>query len=119
MNELENTIVNLSLSDLVKVNNAIAEVNECLDDEIFDVQDMDEILESKTAYEIACMCQYGSFNPLSPYFKFDGYGNLESIDYSDQISIDIDDVLRVYDSDCRDFLPSEVIEVIDEMMNKD
>lgn len=113
LTDLDNLISNLDLDKKVEINNAIAEVNECLDDEIFSTQDFDEVLCGLTSYEVACRVSYGNFNPMSPYFKFDGYGNLESIDFGSQVDLDINDVAKVYASDCKDFLPDEVKEFFD------
>lgn len=47
------------------------------------IEDMgmfDDILYGKSPIDIAMMVAYGDFNPSHDYFRFDGYGNLESTD---------------------------------------
>lgn len=48
--------------------------------EWYDMDDLDEIMHGQDAHWIACRVHFGDFNPMDDYFRFDGYGNLESID---------------------------------------
>lgn len=54
------------------------------DDEIFYMQEFDEVMADSTPSEIACRIFYGGgFNPNHDYFAFDGYANLVSFGYPD------------------------------------
>lgn len=56
------------------------------DDYIYD--DLEEMLYGKSALDIAFMVfNSGKFNPNDNFFKFNGYGNLESFDESDIIDM--------------------------------
>lgn len=55
------------------------------DDRYYDMSMFDECMNGLTPSEIACRVAYGDFNPAHDYFRFNGYGNLES-DYSEDYS---------------------------------
>ena len=89
-----------------------------VDDEVYSMDGLDEILYDCKASDIADMCFYGNFNPNDEYFKFNEYGNLESIStynigrYCDDYSDDIYDYLE--SEDCYgDF--SELYDVLDSL----
>lgn len=53
----------------------------CLDHlEYYYMEDFDDVLQGYTPTEIANRMFYGEFNPNDDYFRFDAYGNLESLD---------------------------------------
>lgn len=43
-----------------------------------DMDYLDEFLDGYTPTQIALMIHFGDFNPTHEYFRFNGYGNLES-----------------------------------------
>lgn len=58
------------------------------DDRWYSMYDLDELLSGKSATDIIRMVQNSSFNVNDDYFRFDGYGSLESaytLDYSDYL----------------------------------
>ena len=60
--------------------------NSCLDYlEVCNMEDLDECLEGYEPSEIINMIFYGdgTFSPNCDYFRFNGYGNLESLDEYD------------------------------------
>ena len=70
-------------------------VNEgVFDEEVFDMCDLDKHLNGLAPSKVALMVVYGNFNPYDNYFKFDGYGNLESLalpDFADYARLVISD----------------------------
>ena len=81
--------------------------------EMFPMDWFDEIMDSKSPWEIARCCFYGKFCPAHDYFWFNGYGNLESSDYPlDNIWIDdmIDYIIENNDS----LSNEEIEEVLDQ-----
>jgi len=63
----------------------------CEDYSIYGMDDFDEIMENIKPWDISRMVFYGDFNPTHKFFKFNGYGNLESSDYLDDwITVDDD-----------------------------
>lgn len=63
-------------------------------DEMFNMNELDDLLSDKAPSEIMAMAHNGKFNPNDEYFRFNGYGNLES--YSDY---DRDSLIDDYASD--------------------
>ena len=54
------------------------------DDEIYSMDDFNEIMDGYLPFDIVQKAYYGgNFNPNSAYFYFDGYANLVSLDYPD------------------------------------
>lgn len=49
----------------------------------YDMYLFDEFMSNYTPSEIARMIHFGEFNPNDDYFRFDGYGNLESLDWQE------------------------------------
>lgn len=54
---------------------------EYFDDTLYDMDDFDELMYGMNPHDIARKIWFGDFNPMSDYWKFDGYGNLESFEY--------------------------------------
>lgn len=63
---------------LVELHNSFCVESNNPDDEIYPMDDFDEILQGKTPWEVAKMCFFGNFAPGHRYFWFDGYGNIET-----------------------------------------
>ena len=91
---IEGIINGMSGEEKRTINNEYCyQVNDC-DREIFTMDMIDEVFEGQEAGYILNRAFYGNFNPNHDYFRFDGYGNLESfydfdIDayiYSDEIA---------------------------------
>lgn len=49
------------------------------DNEIFEINQFDEIFNGCEPWDIATKICHGDFNPAFEYFKFNGYGNIQSI----------------------------------------
>lgn len=82
-NELATIIINMDSEDIFQLNNVYCEANNCFDDLLYELEDntINEIMEGKEPIEIIRMTAYGDFNYSHDYFRFDGYGNLESLSY--------------------------------------
>ena len=94
--------------------------NSCLDYlEVCNMEDLDECLEGYEPSEIINMIFYGdgTFSPNCDYFRFNGYGNLESLDeydleveyklYLDEIVealLDNMDNIDIFDDELQDML---------------
>lgn len=49
----------------------------------YDMEEFDEFMSNYKPMELAQMIHFGDFNPNDDYFRFDGYGNLVSLDWQD------------------------------------
>lgn len=50
------------------------------EDEIYPIDDFDEVCGYMKPWEVARATFYGDFCPVRDYFRFNGYGNLESFE---------------------------------------
>lgn len=84
-NELATQISNMSSGEMFELINTFCIDANYQDDMIFELQDdvINEMLEGKSPIEIIRLTAYGEFNYTHDYFRFDGYGNLESLPYLD------------------------------------
>jgi hypothetical protein len=118
--DIKENILNMSYSEIVVLQNEYCRNMSYYDDEIFDNDPyiINELF-SDTFKALKCMF-YGKYNPNHDFFKFDGYGNLESIsDYDILDHIDIKGiVLSIFEDpynyvDFVNFLTDEYIENIE------
>lgn len=95
--ELQNIIEqieNLSDDDLMQLNNIFCEKNNYCDDEIYNNdEDFLETFFEGRILEFARASSYGDYNYNHDFVKFDGYGNLETMDCL--ISDDLADSIEV------------------------
>ncbi len=108
--EIKSYLESLNEDSLLYIYNNYLENEDKYDDSIYSMEDFDEILDGVSPWEIARMCFYGDFKPADRFFKYNGYGNLVSMDYVSS-EIDIDDIVR-YIIDNNDSLYDEAIEEI-------
>lgn len=84
------------------------------DDEIYTLDDLDMIAEGQDAYWLLCRAFYGDFNPTADYFKFNGYGNIQSI-FSYELSsyIDMEDIALYCIDNGKALHNDEIQEILD------
>lgn len=85
---IRNYVENLIGDDLAYLLQHMNAYDGCFDDAIYyDMDEFDEFLSNHTPMEIAQMIFYGGeFNPNDEYFRFNGYGNLESVNWGDVVA---------------------------------
>lgn len=113
LNEIKEYLENLSDYELVALWNEYRR-GQYYDGDIYCMDEFDEICGSMNPSDLACKIFYGKFNPNDTYFIFNGYENLESSDYLDDL-IDIDELAQhicdndddLEDYDLRDFLDED------------
>lgn len=74
---------NMSDSDLLQVYNNICDEQFYSDDMIYSMDELNELLSGWDPFDIARAIYYGDCCPQHDYFKFNGYGNIESTDFLD------------------------------------
>jgi hypothetical protein len=70
---------NLDVDNLIIVHRDYCDAVNCFDDEISCIEDFEDVLCGLNAFEVACRVTYGDFYPAAPYFRFNAYGNIQSI----------------------------------------
>lgn len=84
--EIKEILENLDDYELLRIWNEFDQYST-----IYTSEEFDEICDSMTATDLANKIFYGDFNPNHNFWTFNGYENLKSSDYIDEL-ISIDDL---------------------------
>lgn len=109
-------IQEMDTSEQVYLHNEYCYATNNYDDEIFTIDQLDELCSGQDAFWVACRCFYGDFKPSAEYIKFNGYGNFQSIyqfeipDYIDENEI----ATYILDNDI-DFENSDIRYILDDI----
>lgn len=105
-------INDLTDNDIFEIWNEYAQKNNY--DEIFSMDEFDEIMERNSPTDIANSIYFGEYNPNDNYFQFDGYGNIkttsnieEFVDYGELAEYIFDNDDDLGNNELRDFLDEE------------
>lgn len=115
---IKETLDNMSESDLFWLYKEYMNQAQLYDDEIFDMEEFDDIMSGSTPTDIAQKIFYGNFRPNDNYFRFDGYANLESIDWLKD-EIDLDEIADYIIDNENSLENSEIQEILDEDDNEE
>lgn len=107
---------NLSDDEILSIVREINGYNGRLEELVwYDMEyEFDELMNGLSPWDIARMIYYGEFNPTNNYWRYDGYGNLESTDYIDYGEYDIDDIIDAIENIETDYIPNEIIDFLNE-----
>lgn len=109
----------LSTDELLSLYREINSYDGSLDQfDIFEMDEFDEVLDGYKPSEIVNSIRYGDFDSTDEYFRFNGYGNLESLSHFD-IEEELDSYLGeiadcVEDGNYYNLLPDSIKQTIDE-----
>ena len=107
MNEMEKRqklvdyIDSMGIEEKIELHNSYCDAANCMDDCIYTMDDMEEILDGVDKWELVRMIRFGDFDFMKEFWSFNGYGNLVSYNawelpiYAEDIA---DYVLRKEDS---------------------
>ena len=93
--EVKEMLMDMDDCDLVAIHNEYCEKVNYVDDMIYSMGEFDEIYpaDGKSALDIIRDAMGGSFNPDDDWFRWNGWGNLDSTDTPDEGDwIDIDEI---------------------------
>ena len=99
--KLVDYINGMGIEEKIALHNAYCDAANCMDDCIYTMDEMEEILDGVDKWELARMVQFGDFDCTKDFWNFNGYGNLVSYNawelpvYAEDIA---DYVLRKEDS---------------------
>ena len=122
MNEIEKRkklvdyINGMGVEEKIALHNTYCDAANCMDDCIYAMDEMEEILDGVDKWELVRMIRFGNFDFMKDFWGFNGYGNLVSYNawelpvYAEDIA---DYVLRKEDSLGND----EIQEILDEEDN--
>ena len=86
MNEMEKRqeivdyINEMGVEEKLALHNAYCDAANCMDDCIYTMDEMEEILDGVDKWELVRMVQFGDFDCTKEFWGFNGYGNLVSYD---------------------------------------
>jgi hypothetical protein len=103
---VEEVLATKGTEDIVEIHNEYCRAINSMDDWIYSMDEIDEILYGEEPHRILLMQFNGhEFNPNDDYFYFNGYGNLESFNnFEDWNSnVYISDIARYIVSSGNDF----------------
>ena len=104
MNEMEKReklidyIDSMGIEEKIALHNTYCDAANCMDDCIYAMDDMEEVLDGVDKWELVRMMKYGNFDFQNDFWTFNGYGNLDSYDAWE---------LPIYASDIADYILSE------------
>ena len=84
MNEMEKRqklvdyIDSMGIEEKIELHNSYCDAANCMDDCIYAMDEMEEILDGVDKWELVRMIQYGDFDFNKEFWGFSGYGNLVS-----------------------------------------
>ena len=68
----------MGVEEKIALHNAYCDAANCMDDCIYTMDDMEEILDGVDKWELVRMVQFGDFDCTKYFWGFNGYGNLVS-----------------------------------------
>ena len=90
---IKSYVEHLSVSELADLLQHMASYDGSFEDAIYyDMDEFDDFMSNYTPMEIAQMIYFGEFNPNDDYFRFDGCGDLESLDWQ-ELSAEAEDLV--------------------------
>ena len=84
MNEMEKReklvdyINGMGIEEKIALHNTYCDAANCMDDCIYAMDEMEEILDGVDKWELVRMIRFGDFDFMKEFWGFNGYGNLES-----------------------------------------
>ena len=88
----------MGVDEKIALHNTYCDAANCMDDCIYTMDDMEEILEGVDKWELVRMIRFGDFDFMKDFWGFNGYGNLDSYNAWE---------LPIYAEDIADYILSE------------
>ena len=68
----------MGIEEKIALHNTYCDAANCMDDCIYTMDEMEEILDGVDKWELIRMIRFGDFDFMKEFWGFDGYGNLVS-----------------------------------------
>ena len=104
MNEMEKReklveyINSMGVEEKLALHNTYCDAANCMDDCIYTMDEMEEILDGVDKWELVRMIRFGDFDFIKEFWGFNGYGNLDSYNAWE---------LPIFPDDIADYILSE------------
>ena len=96
--KLIDCIDGMGVEEKIALHNTYCDTANCMDDRIYTIDELDEILYGVDKWELARMIQFGDFDCTKDFWSFNGYGNLDSYNALE---------LPIFAEDIADYILSE------------
>ena len=73
-------INSMGVEEKISLHNTYCDAANCMDDCIYSMDELEEILDGVDKWELVRMVQFGDFDCMKEFWGFNGYGNLVSYD---------------------------------------
>ena len=88
----------MGVEEKLALHNTYCDAANCMDDCIYTMDEMEEILEGVDKWELVRMIRFGDFDFMKDFWSFNGYGNLDSYNAWE---------LPIFPDDIADYILSE------------
>ena len=110
----------MNYPELVLLYNDYCAAIDDFDNQIYDLDQFDEMLDGLNPFDIATKIHYGDFNPAYEYFTFNGYGNIQSIcKWEIDRFVDINDIVDYILKKNFDFDSNDILYILEENSEND
>ena len=96
--KLVDYINGMGIEEKIALHNTYCDAANCMDDCIYTMDEMEEILDGVDKWELVRMIRFGDFDFMKEFWGFNGYGNLVSYNAWE---------LPIYAEDIADYILSE------------
>lgn len=76
--KLVDYINSMGVDEKLALHNTYCDAANCMDDCIYELDELEEVLDGVDKWELVRMIRFGDFDFMKDFWSFDGYGNLES-----------------------------------------
>lgn len=95
--KLVDYINSMGVDEKLALHNAYCDAANCTDDYIYNMDELEEILDGVDKWELVRMIRFGNFDFMKDFWRVNGYGNLDSYNAWE---------LPIYASDIADYILS-------------
>lgn len=88
----------MGIDEKIALHNAYCNAANCTDDYIYNMDELEEILDGVEKWELVRMIRFGNFDFMKDFWQVNGYGNLDSYGAWE---------LPIFASDIADYILSE------------
>lgn len=88
----------MDTDEKIALHNAYCDAANCMDDYIYNMEELEEVLDGVDKWELVRMIRFGDFDFMKDFWSSGGYGNLESYNARE---------LPIFASDIADYILSE------------
>ena len=96
--KLVDIINGMGVEEKIALHNTYCDAANCMDDCIYTMDDLEEILDGVDKWELVRMIRFGDFDFMKEFWGFNGYGNLDSYNAWE---------LPIFPDDIADYILSE------------